>query len=131
MDQSTDRNIPEGTPGFWLWLFQRLSGILLILLVLTHGWFTHFDPVSDVESGIQEEGVVFEVVKERLAKGAFVALDFALLAAVLYHGLNGVRNILLEWKPAARRERPVTLSLWVLSLVTIGFGARALAVFIL
>ncbi len=131
MDQSTGRNIQGGTPGFWLWLFQRLSGVLLILLVLMHGWFTHFDPVADVESGIQEEAVVFDVVKDRLAKAGFVILDFALLAAVLYHGLNGVRNILLEWKPAARRERPVTLSLWVLGLVTFAFGARALAVFIL
>jgi succinate dehydrogenase hydrophobic anchor subunit len=130
MDQSTGRNIQGGTPGFWLWLCQRLSGVLLILLVLMHGWFTHFDPVADVESGIQEEAVVFDVVKGRLAKAGFVILDFALLAAVLYHGLNGVRNILLEWKPAARRERPVTLSLWVLGLVTFAFGARALAVFI-
>ena len=127
----TDRRVVESTPGLWLWLFQRLSGVLLILFVLLHGWFTHFDPIPDVESGAQEEGVVFEVVKDRLGKGFFIALDFALLATVLYHGLNGIRNILLEFRPAARRERAVTLSLWLLGLVTFIFGARALLVFIL
>ena len=99
--------------------------------MLTHGSITHFLPIGDVQAGIQDEPVVYEVVKQRLAKGFFVFFDFALLSLALYHGLNGIRNILFEWRPAARRQRMVTASLWILGLVSFGFGARALLVFIL
>ncbi len=108
-----------------------MSGLLLIVFVLLHGWLTYFAQIGDFEAGLQDEVVVFEVVKRRLAQGLFVALDFALLATVLYHGLNGIRNILLEWRPTARRERATTLALWVVGLVAFGYGARALLVFIL
>ena len=121
----------HGTPGFWLWFFQRISGLLLLFLVLAHGSITHFLPIGDVRAGIQDEPVVYEVVKQRLAQGFFVFFDFALLSLALYHGLNGMRNIMLEWRPAARRQRIVTASLWILGLVSFGFGARALLVFIL
>lgn len=120
-----------GTPGFWLWFLQRFSGALLIFLVLSHGWFTHFALVGDVQAGIYKEVVLYEVVKERLTQTMFIALDFSLLAVVLFHGLNGIRNILLEWKPAAQRQVAVTSSLWLLGLVAFFFGARALLIFVL
>ncbi len=108
-----------------------MSGLLLIVFVLLHGWLTHFAQIGNFEAGLQDEVVVFEVVKRRLAQGLFVAFDFALLATVLYHGLNGIRNILLEWRPTAGRERTTTLALWVVGLAAFGYGARALLVFIL
>ena len=105
MASRAGETLARGTPGFWLWFFQRISGLLLLFLVLTHGSITHFLPIGDVRAGIQDETVVYEVVKQRLAQGFFVFFDFALLSLALYHGLNGMRNILLEWRPAARRER--------------------------
>ena len=120
-----------GTPGLWLWFFQRISGLLLLFLVLAHGSITHFLQIGDVQAGIQDEPVVYEIVKQRLAQGFFVFFDFSLLSLALYHGLNGIRNILLEWRPTARRQRLVTTSLWIVGLVSFGFGAMALLVFIL
>ncbi len=131
MASHTGETPARGTPGFWLWFFQRISGLLLLFLVLTHGSITHFLPIGDVQAGIQDEPVVYEVVKQRLAQAFFVFFDFALLILALYHGLNGIRNILLEWRPTARRQRMVTASLWILGLVSFSFGARALLVFIL
>jgi succinate dehydrogenase hydrophobic anchor subunit len=126
-----NRRLQYGTQGFWLWLLQRFSGLLLVLLVLVHGWFTHFSPIADMQAGITDEVVTFDVVKQRLAQGIFIVLDFALLGAVLYHGLNGVRNILLEWKPAANRQLIVNVGLWTLGIAAFAVGARALLVFIL
>jgi succinate dehydrogenase / fumarate reductase membrane anchor subunit len=105
--------------------------LLLLFLVLLHGWFTHFALIGDVQAGIHEEVVLYDIVKGRLTQTVFIILDFSLLAVVLYHGLNGIRNILLEWKPVAQQQLAVALSLWALGIVAFFFGARALLVFIL
>ena len=121
---------PE-TPGFWPWLLQRLSGVALVLLLVLHGWFTHFANVGEFRAGLQEEVVVWEVVKHRLSQAGFLVLDFSLLALVLYHGLNGVRTVLMEWRPTARRERAVTLLVWTIGLAALGYGSWSLVVFVL
>lgn len=115
------------TPGeLWLWLLQRLTGLLLIALVLLHGWFNHFAQIGAFEAGLQDELVVFSVVEDRLTRVGFIFLDLALLTLVLFHGLNGVRTVLLEWRPAARHGRAVTRSLiglglavWVVTFVAL------------
>ena len=118
------------TPGFWWWLLQRFSGAALVVLILAHGWYSHFVPIGDVRAGLQAEPVVFEAVKRRLAQSGFIALDFLLLGLVLYHGLNGMRNIFLEWGPAAKRQRLVEGALWTVGLAAFAVGARTLAIFI-
>ena len=104
---------------------------MLIFLVGVHIWMTHFSGLGDVVQGRQEELVLFAIVKQRLAQGLFIFVDFSLLGLVLFHGLNGMRNILLEWAPAARRAGAITVGLWALGLVTFAYGAWALLAFIL
>ncbi len=119
------------TSGFWQWFLQRVSGLLLISLVGVHMWMGHFSGLGDVIGGSQEEVVLYEVVKRRLAQGLFIFVDFSLLALVLYHGLSGLRSVLLEWGPAARRGNQVSIGLLLLGVVTFAYGARVLLVFIL
>ena len=121
----------QNTSGFWPWFLRRVSGFLLIFLVGVHIWMTHFSGLDDVVKGRQEELVLFEIVQQRLAQGLFVFIDFSLLALVLYHGLNGMRNILLEWGPAARHAAGMTAGLWLLGIGTFIYGAWALLAFIL
>ena len=96
-------NQATGVVGFWPWFFQRISGVLLIALLAVHIWMGHFSGLRAVIEGSQEELVLYSIVQQRLAQGLFVFVDFSLLGLVLYHGLNGMRNILLEWPAAARR----------------------------
>ncbi|HJN86521.1 MAG: succinate dehydrogenase [Dehalococcoidia bacterium] len=117
--------------GFWPWFFQRVSGLLLIFFLAVHIWMAHFSGIADVIDGRREELVLFDIVERRLAQGLFVFVDFSLLALVLFHGLNGVRNILLEWRPAAERRRPITAGLWLLGVATFAYGAWALLQFII
>ncbi len=121
----------RGGSGFWPWLLQRISGLLLLFFLGVHIWMGHFSGLGDVIEGRQEELVLFDVVKRRLAQGLFIFVDFSLLALVLYHGLNGIRGILLEWQPAAQREKTVTVGLLLLGAVTFGYGAWVLLQFIL
>lgn len=117
--------------GFWQWFLQRVSGLLLIFLVGVHMWMGHLSGLKDVISGGQEELVLYDVVQRRLAQTLFVFVDFSLLALVLYHGLSGLRSVLLEWGPAARRSKQVSIGILVLGAVTFAYGARVLLVFIL
>ena len=129
---SISPNSPEqSTGGFWPWLFQRISGLLLVVLVGVHIWMGHFSGLAAVIKGDQEELVLYEIVKQRLAQGLFIFVDFSLLALVLYHGLNGIRNILLEWPAAAGRAAAFTIGLWVLGGGTFVYGAWVLLEFIL
>lgn len=117
--------------GIWSWLFQRISGLLLIFLLAVHIWMGHFSGLPNVLSGRQQELVLYDIVKLRLAQGLFIFVDFSLLALVLFHGLNGIRNILLEWGPAARRQKQVTTGLWALGVLTFCYGSWVLLQFII
>lgn len=105
--------------------------MLLVFFLAVHIWVGHFAGLNEVAAGRQGELVLFDIVKQRLAQGLFIFVDFSLLALVLYHGLNGVRNILLEWHPAARRSRAATLALWLVGITAFVYGGRALLAFIL
>lgn len=117
--------------GFWPWFLQRITGVLLVILLGIHIWVNHFADIGEVSSGRQEELVLFEIVKERLKTAMFIFIDFSLLALVLYHGLNGIRNILLEWNPARQRIRASTIGLAVLGVAAFFYGGGALLAFML
>ena len=121
----------QDMPGFWPWFLQRLSGVLLVFFLAAHIWIGHFAGLGNVVAGRQEELVLFDIVRQRLAQGFFIFIDFSLLALVLYHGLNGVRSILLEWAPTAKHQRAMATTLWVSGIVTFMYGARVLLVFTL
>ncbi len=115
---------------FWPWFLQRFTGLLLVALVLLHGWFNHFAQIDAVEAGLQAEPVVFSVVEDRLTRVGFILLDAALLMLVLFHGLNGLRTVLMEWWPAARHPSAVTRSLITVGLATWAVTFAALLVLI-
>ena len=120
-----------GNGGFWPWFLQRASGFVLIFLVGVHMWMGHFSGLQEVLDGRREELVLYEVVKLRLAQTAFIFVDFALLGLVLYHALGGLRSVILEWRPAARRNKGVTFGLILLGIVTFAYGSWVLLHFIL
>jgi len=117
--------------GFWPWFLQRASGFVLIFLVGVHMWMGHFSGLQDVLDGRREELVLYEVVKLRLSQAAFIIVDFALLALVLYHALGGLRSVLLEWGPAARRSAGLTKAIVMVGVGTFAYGAGVLMIFIL
>jgi succinate dehydrogenase / fumarate reductase membrane anchor subunit len=99
------------------WFFQRLSGVALIFLIAVHIWHLHYaNPAVHPEYG--------DLV-ERLSTIGWIAFDISLLVLALFHGLNGVRNIVLDYtnkEPIIRR--------WNICLGTIGvvfslFGGAA------
>lgn len=116
--------------GFWAWVLQRVTAIGLVVLLPMHIVVNHLANISKAEEGILPGLVVFSDVAERFETPAYWAIDLLLLSFVLYHGLNGVRNVAMDYGLRGMAEKAVT---GVLSLVGVGafvFGVTALAAFI-
>jgi succinate dehydrogenase / fumarate reductase cytochrome b subunit len=75
--------------GMWAWLLFRISGLVLvfylgahILVISTSQW--------------SEAGRTLNDLMKAFDHPVLVLLDLALVVAVLYHALNGVRVILMD-----------------------------------
>lgn len=74
------------------WFLQRLTGLLLVPVVLLHVWVTHYS----FTGGFHKTEVDYQMVASRLASPAWKVIDLFFLAIVLYHGLRGVWVVVQE-----------------------------------
>ncbi len=100
--------------GMWSWLFQRITAVLLIVCLTIHLIFTHILSIGELS---------YENVANRLAHGTLTAVDIILLMAAIYHALNGLRMVLLDyWLTSRVRARAVTYALWAVGIAFLIYG---------
>ncbi|RJF73379.1 MULTISPECIES: succinate dehydrogenase hydrophobic membrane anchor subunit [Deinococcus] len=68
------------------WLFMRVSGLILVFLILAHMYMT-FLQVSEMDA-------TFDAVVNKLSSPAWKLYDFLILSLGLMHGANGLRYVL-------------------------------------
>jgi succinate dehydrogenase hydrophobic membrane anchor protein len=104
--------------GMWAWLFQRITAVLLIVCLAIHLILTHIANIGQLDT---------ENVGARLANAGLTAVDIILLAAGIYHALNGLRMVLMDyWFTSRGRAMGLTIGLWVVGVVAFGYGIWAL-----
>jgi succinate dehydrogenase / fumarate reductase cytochrome b subunit len=102
--------------GMWAWLLFRISGLVLVfylgahIIVISMGQFDKFDGLM-----------------EFFDKPVLVLLDLALVVAVLYHALNGVRIILMDFGIGIRRHKVMFWS--AMAVVVVCFAVFAYVAF--
>jgi succinate dehydrogenase / fumarate reductase membrane anchor subunit len=96
-DYTHGRERPVGGFELWMWLFMRISGIMLLVLALGHTLIMHL-PAGGVDR------VDFNFVAARWGSPFWRTWDWMLLTLALIHGINGLRNITLDYvrKPGVR-----------------------------
>ncbi len=102
---------------FNLWLFMRVSGLVLIFLALFHMFILHFV--------ISVEQITFDtlVVRWSGALGAFWRIyDLLLLAFAFTHGMNGARNVLDDYFHSPGWRAFLKIGMFLLWFVLIGMG---------
>ena len=104
----------------YLWILQLVTGVLIAVFLGIHMVIQHLDAVLDFFGVNAAEATSWTSMIERSSQGIWVALYIALLAVGLYHGANGLRNIILEVTPSARTGRTVT---WLIAAFGIIFFA--------
>ncbi len=108
--------------GVWAWIWQRITAVLLVLLLGTHLAILHYVPAN---MNIDVAGVA-----ARLKSVLYLVVDTGLLAFGLYHALNGVRNVVFDFVVAEGTRRVITTILWVAGVAFALWGAYALWLFL-
>jgi succinate dehydrogenase cytochrome b556 subunit len=108
----TTRAVEKKRSGTWIW--QALTGVLLVILLSLHMIVHHFV----VEGGLRDYQQVLAYVGNPL----IVAIEVVFLAVVIYHALVGVRAILFDLNLSERSKTWITRLLVVLGAVLLAWG---------
>lgn len=124
--------LPRGAvgSGFWAWLLQRVTAVGLVFLLGIHIVIDHLANIGKVESHALPGLVSFSNVAGRFHTPAYWVVNVLLLSFALYHGLNGVRNVAMDYGLRGAGEKVVTTGLMLIGLIAFVFGIIALASFI-
>lgn len=96
----------RSTPtNVWLWLFQRVTAVLLVIILGVHLWLANFGQSSASLRAI---------------------LGITLLGLALFHGLNGVRTVIFDFSIGVQGRKFTTMLLLLLGAVSLLFGMHGL-----
>jgi succinate dehydrogenase hydrophobic anchor subunit len=99
---SASRSTPMNV---WLWLFQRVTAVLLIVFLGVHLWLANFGQAT---------------ASLRAVVGVL------LLGLALFHGLNGVRTVIFDFNVGVQGRKFATMLLLLLGAVSLLFGVYGL-----
>ncbi|MCL5735461.1 MAG: succinate dehydrogenase, cytochrome b556 subunit [Actinobacteria bacterium] len=102
--------------GMWAWLLFRISGLILVFYLLAH--------IAIISTGQFDK---FDSIMKSFDTPVLVLLDLALVVAVLYHALNGVRIILMDFGVGIKQHKAI---FWAaMAVVVICFAVFAWVAF--
>jgi succinate dehydrogenase cytochrome b556 subunit len=94
----------RGREGQWAYLLNRISGLATLLFLTIH--------ILDTATVFFAPSVYEHAVTEYYRNTPFVIGEIMLVAAVLYHGLNGYKIIYFDLKPERWNERNEARWFW-------------------
>ncbi|MDT5077382.1 MAG: succinate dehydrogenase / fumarate reductase, cytochrome b subunit [Mycobacterium sp.] len=102
------RTLYRGDPGMWSWVLHRITGATIFFFLFVHVLDTALVRVSP-----EAYNEVIDTYKTPIVG----LMEMGLVVAVLYHALNGVRVILIDfWQHGPRYQRQmlwVVLGIWI------------------
>jgi len=102
----------HGGPGMWSWVAHRITGVAVFFFLIVHVLDTALIRVSP-----DAYDTVIATYKTPLVN----LLEVGLVAAVLFHALNGVRIILVDfWANGPRYQRQMlwtVLGVWLVVMI--------------
>jgi succinate dehydrogenase / fumarate reductase cytochrome b subunit len=97
----------------WAWLLFRISGLVLVLYLFAHIIIIslgQFGAADDPGSTLNSVMHFFEMSK------IAILLDLLLVVAVLYHALNGVRVVLMDFGVGIKQHK---IMFWVAMAIAV------------
>ena len=106
----------------WSWFFMRISGVLLLFLVLIHLYVMHL-----VDAGV--ERVSFSFVASRWSNVGWKSFDWVMLFLALLHGSNGLRIVIEDYVRGPALRTVVKAALYTVTLVLMIMGTAVIVTF--
>ena len=116
------RERPAGGLELWSWLFMRISGIVLLFLAVGHVLIMHV-----FGGGVSR--VDFKFVELRWQSPFWRTWDWMLLMLALVHGINGLRNITLDYVTRAGLRFAITMCFYLLGFTLMVLGTVIVVTF--
>ncbi len=107
----------SGAPA---WFFQRATGVLLVFVLCGHYILMHYQ---------YDSGHTWSWVAARLANPWYKALDLAFVTIGMYHGVQGVWNVIRDFKLRASTTFILYGALVLLAVAFVGWGWITLMTF--
>jgi succinate dehydrogenase / fumarate reductase membrane anchor subunit len=104
------------------WLFMRISGPLLIVLIFTH-------LMVNLVLGDGIKAINFAFVAGKWADPFWQWWDFAMLWLAMIHGTNGMRTIVNDYADRVIVRRMLTSTLWAVCGLLILLGTLVIFTF--
>lgn len=100
------RSLYRGDPGMWSWALHRITGVATFFFLFVHVLDTALVRVSP-----EAYNSVIDTYKNPIVG----LMELALIAVVLYHGLNGLRVIAVDfWSKGCQYQKHM---LWAVGVV--------------
>lgn len=114
------RFLGSGRSGTFDWFFQRVSGVVLAVILGVHFILLHY-----TGSG----AITYETVAPRLANPYYKGLQLLFLVLGLYHAMNGIKMIIDDYVHRSGLRMFLTSAMWVVSLAFLLFGSVTVLTF--
>ena len=116
----------RGREGMWSWVAHRVTGVLIFFFLFVHVLDTALVRVSPED---------YDKVVATYKTPIVSLLEYGLVAAILFHALNGLRIIAVDyWTQGPRYQKQMlwtVVGVWILLMVgaiypVLGHAARVL-----
>lgn len=108
--------------GYVAWLLNRVTGILITFYLVMHIWVIHH-----LAHGPEH----YQRVMQFLSSKLFMVFEFLLIGVVLFHMMNGIRIVLVDFGKAATNQKATFWVLMAIGVVLFAFCTWELAIGIL
>jgi succinate dehydrogenase / fumarate reductase cytochrome b subunit len=106
--------------GMWAWLLFRISGLILVFYLIAHIIVISFGQWGTLDQ-----------VMEMFESPVLTLADLALVVAVLYHALNGVRIILMDFGVGIKQHKIMFWSAMAVAVICFAIFAWVAFTFII
>lgn len=102
----------RGREGMWSWVLHRITGVAVFLFLFVH--------VLDTAL-VRVDPALYDAVIETYKTPIVNLMEVGLVGAVLFHALNGVRIVLIDfWSKGPKYQRVMLwtiVALWVIVMI--------------
>lgn len=106
------RSLYRGDPGMWSWVLHRITGVATFFFL-----FVHVLDTALVRVNPETYDAVIETYKTPIVG----LMELGLVAMVLYHALNGLRVMLVDfWSKGPKYQRVMLwtiLAIWFVAMI--------------